>query len=78
MDNQIEYKGYLAEVSVDMEAGLLHGRVVNIDRDVLTFRGETPSEARRDFHEMIDEYLSDCAASGESAAQPKMMVSSQS
>lgn len=76
MNNQIEYKGYLGEVSIDMEAGLLHGRVINIDRDVLTFRGETPTEAKQDFHQLIDEYLADCAAAGEHAEVPKTMATS--
>ncbi|MEL7332693.1 MAG: type II toxin-antitoxin system HicB family antitoxin [Cyanobacteria bacterium J06560_2] len=77
MNNQVEYKGYLGEVSVDMEAGLLHGRVVNIERDVLTFRGETPTEAKQDFYDMIDEYLSDCEADGTVAEKPKEMATTQ-
>ena len=63
MENRIEYKGYVGEASVDIEVGLIHGRVINIERDTLTFRGETPAEARQDFHKLIDEYLSDCANS---------------
>jgi len=74
MDNQVEYKGYIGEVSIDMDAGLIHGHVINIENDVLTFRGETPAEAKQDFHEMIDEYLSDCAASGDPAATPKTLA----
>ncbi len=74
MDNQIEYKGYLGEAVVDMEAGLIHGRVINIENDVLTFRGETAAEAKQDFQAMIDEYLADCAAAGESAETPKKLA----
>ena len=74
MNNQVERKGYIGDVSVDMEAGLLHGRVINIERDVLTFRGETPSEAKQDFYEMIDEYLADCVADGTTAEVPKAMA----
>lgn len=74
MDNRVEYKGYLGEAFVDMEAGLIHGRVINIEHDVLTFRGETPAEAKQDFQTMIDEYLDDCAAAGERAEPPKTMA----
>jgi predicted HicB family RNase H-like nuclease len=74
MDNQIEYKGYLGEAFVDMEAGLIHGRVINIENDVLTFRGETPAEAKQDFQVMIDEYLADCAATDMKAETPKTMA----
>ncbi len=74
MDNRIEYKGYVDEVSVDMEVSLIHGRVINIERDTLTFRGETPAGAKQDFCELIDEYLSDCEASGDLAEKPKMLA----
>lgn len=74
MNNQVEYKGYVGEVSVDMEVGLIHGRVINIEDDVLTFRGETPDEAKQDFYEVINEYLADCAQDGVRAAIPKAMA----
>mgnify|MGYP001799699719 CR=1 FL=1 len=74
MNNTVEYKGYVGEASVDMEAGWIHGRVINIDRDVLTFRGETPAEAKQDFYSLIDECLDDCVASGTVAEAPKAIA----
>jgi len=72
--NTVEYRGYIGEASVDMKAGLIHGRGINIDRDVLTFRGETPTEAKQDFYDVIDEYLNDCAIEGTVAEMPKTMA----
>lgn len=74
MNNQVEYKGYIGEVTVDMEAGLIHGLVVNIENDILTFRGETPAKAEEDFRSLIDEYIGDCEASGQNPEQPRLIA----
>ena len=60
----MEYKGYIAKVDYDDEAGIFHGEVVNL-RDVVTFAGESAAELRRAFQESVDDYLAFCAARNE-------------
>ena len=36
----MNYKGYTASIEVDVEAGILFGRVLDIN-DVVTFKGKT-------------------------------------
>jgi predicted HicB family RNase H-like nuclease len=72
----MEYKGYMAEVEYDDEAGIIHGEVLNL-RDVVTFQGETVAELRKAFHESVDDYVDFCAERGESPEKPysgKFMV----
>ena len=42
----------------------IYSLVINVERDTITFRGETPTETKQDSEETIDEYLSDCIADG--------------
>ena len=39
------YKGYTASLEIDVEAGIIFGRVLDIN-DVVTFIGKTVEEAR--------------------------------
>ena len=65
----MEYKGYIAKVDYDDEAGIFHGEVVNL-RDVITFAGESVPELRRAFQESVDDYLAFCAARNEPPGIP--------
>ncbi len=62
--NTFEYKGYVGRLVVDADDNLIHGLVINVERDTITFRGETPAETKQDFQETIDEYLADCITDG--------------
>jgi predicted HicB family RNase H-like nuclease len=42
----LNYKGYTASIEVDVEAGILFGRVLDIN-DVITFKAKTVEEARQ-------------------------------
>lgn len=72
--NTFEYRGYIGRLTVDAEDNLIHGLVINVDRDTITFRGETPAETRQDFQETIDEYLADCTADGIEPDTPKVLA----
>jgi predicted HicB family RNase H-like nuclease len=63
------YKDYLGSFEVDVEAGVIFGRVVGL-RDVVTFQGETVAEAVRAFHDSVDDYLEFCAERGEAPERP--------
>lgn len=74
MLNTFEYKGYIGRLTVDADDNLIHGLVINVERDTITFRGETPAETKQDFQETIDEYLADCLADGIEADVPKVLT----
>ncbi len=63
------YKGYTANLEVDVEAGIIFGRVLDIN-DVVTFKGKTVEEARQEFHESVDDYLAFCEDLGEEPDKP--------
>lgn len=74
MNNVVEYQGYRAELSVDVEEGIIYGRVVNIERDVISFHAETVEAAKAEFVQTIDEYLLECADDGVRPDVPKVSV----
>ena len=63
------YKGYIGQVEIDEDAGLLHGQVVNT-RDVITFQGESVAETKQAFHDSVDEYLAFCKEHGKEPDKP--------
>lgn len=63
------YKGYTGDVSIDAEAGVITGRVLDI-KDVVTFEGKTVSEAHQAFKESVDEYLDFCSELGRKPNKP--------
>jgi predicted HicB family RNase H-like nuclease len=63
------YKGYTASLEIDLEAGIIFGRVLDIN-DVVTFKGKTVEEARQEFHESVDDYLAFCEDLGEEPDKP--------
>lgn len=56
----LEYKGYHAKVSFDVEDGLFIGEVFGIN-DSLNFHGRSVDELTEAFHNSIDNYLDACA-----------------
>lgn len=65
----LNYKGYSGDLKVDIEAGIIFGRVLDI-RDVVTFKGNTPAEAIQAFHDSIDDYLEFCQELGQAPNKP--------
>ena len=63
------YKGYSANLEVDVEAGIIFGRVLDINY-VVTFKGKTVEEARQEFQKSVDDYLAFCEDLGEEPDKP--------
>ena len=55
----LTHKGYIAEISVDVDAGVLHGEVTNA-RATLTFSAKTVDELVPAFEDTIADYLDWC------------------
>jgi predicted HicB family RNase H-like nuclease len=65
----MDYKGYLARVEFDEEAGLFHGEVVNT-HDVITFQGTCVGDLRQALIDSVEDYLAFCAERGEKPEKP--------
>lgn len=65
----MEYKGYLAHVEFDAEAGIFHGEVKNI-RDVITFQGRSVDDLKQALADSVEDYLSFCLEEGKTPEQP--------
>lgn len=65
----MEYKGYIAHVEFDDEAGIFHGEVINT-RDVITFQGRSVEELREAMAASVEDYFAFCAQRGEAPEQP--------
>ncbi len=63
------YKGYSGDLEVDVDSGILFGRVLDI-RDVVTFKGETVAEAKQAFQDSVDDYLEFCESLGQEPDKP--------
>jgi predicted HicB family RNase H-like nuclease len=63
LKNIIEYKGYLAELILDIEDDIIVGRVINTT-DNISFHGETVEDAKLAYHDVLDTYLSTCHEEG--------------
>jgi len=65
----LNYKGYTGQIEIDLEQGMLCGRVIDI-KDVVTFKGATVEQARQEFEKSVDDYLEFCAELGEEPDKP--------
>ncbi len=65
----MNYKGYIAAVEFDNEAGIFHGEVINT-RDVITFQGTCVEELRQAMIDSVEDYLDFCAQRGEQPEKP--------
>jgi predicted HicB family RNase H-like nuclease len=55
----LTYKGHTGRFEVDVNAGVIFGRVLGI-RDVVTFKGTHVEEAKQAFFSAVDDYLTFC------------------
>ena len=67
--NTMTFEGYVAEIEVDADSGLLNGIVLNT-RATLHFAGRTVDELRAAFKDTIDEYRDWCKSEGEQPEKP--------
>ena len=58
----MKYRAYEAVVNFDADDQILHGRLL-CTRDVVSFEADNVDALERAFHEAVDDYLEQCAAS---------------
>ena len=69
MTSSIAYKGYLAEVTIDEESGLLFAETIGM-RDGVTAQAETFIQLKAEFAISINDYLAWCEELGEQPEKP--------
>jgi predicted HicB family RNase H-like nuclease len=67
--NTMTHDGYIAEIMLDEEAGLLSGIVLNT-RATLHFAGRTVEELKAAFADTIEDYRDWCKAEGKEPEKP--------
>ena len=73
----LKYKGYTGSVEFSAEDNCLYGKVLGLNKDCITYEGDSISELREDFEGAVDCYLASCAERGVEPAKPysgKLMV----
>lgn len=67
--NIMTHDGFIAEIHIDTDSGILSGIVVNAPA-TLHFAGRTVDELRTAFNDTIEEYRDWCRAEGEEPVKP--------
>ncbi len=70
MSNQLEYKGYYANVGIDFEANEFYGEIEGIS-DFVNFISNISEGVLgiiREFHSAVDDYMEFCQAVGKQPA----------
>jgi predicted HicB family RNase H-like nuclease len=63
------YKGFVGVATVDLDAKILFGRVVNT-RSVITFESATVADLEKEFHDSVDFYIEACEKHGITPEKP--------
>lgn len=65
----LEYKGYVADLALDIEDKIIVGQVINT-ADLISFHGNTVEEAEVAFHDVLDSYLEACSKENIDPSRP--------
>jgi predicted HicB family RNase H-like nuclease len=69
MNNTMQYRGYTASMSFDVDDKIIVGRVLDID-DIVTFHGASVAEFETHFHTVVDDYIAACETLGSAPERP--------
>lgn len=69
MNTVFEYKGYIGSAEVDVDGGVLFGKLLYI-RDTISYTGTSVEELQAAFRTAVDDYLAACAEFGDEPDQP--------
>lgn len=66
----LKYKGYSGTVEYSEEDECLFGKVIGMNKDVISYEGKTLEELKADFESGIDIYLKSCKDRGVNPQKP--------
>lgn len=70
MTNTISHRGYIGEVSIDIEDNCLYAKLINAPSVYFTCEGETVSELVSAFSSWIDDYIEGFNEAGLEVVKP--------
>jgi len=65
----LEYKGYTGSIEYSSEDNILYGQILGI-RGLILYEGITGGDLEKDFHEVVNEYISMCKEEGRTPEKP--------
>lgn len=65
----LTHNGYEGSVDIDLEAGVMHGRILFI-KDLVTYEATTVQELKAAFEEAVEDYLEECRLEGVEPNKP--------
>lgn len=66
----LKYKGYSGTVEYSEEDNCLFGKVIGMNKNIITYEGRTVEELKADFESGIDLYLESCKERGVKPQKP--------
>jgi len=60
----LKHKGYIGTVEYSEEDNCLFGKVIGMNKNLITYEGKTVEELKADFEAGIDQYLESCKERG--------------
>jgi predicted HicB family RNase H-like nuclease len=66
----LKYKGYSGTVEYSEEDACLFGKVIGMNKNIITYEGKTVAELKSDFEAGIDLYLESCRERGVKPQKP--------
>lgn len=67
---QLKYKGYIGSVEYSEEDNCLYGKVLGMNKDLISYEGDTVADLKKDFEGAIDDYLASCKDRGVEPRKP--------
>lgn len=64
------YRGYIGNVEYSETDNCLHGKVMGMQKQCITYEGSTVEELKADFEGAIDDYLAMCERQGVAPRKP--------
>lgn len=74
MANTISHRGYVGEVTIDIEDNCLYAKLINAPGVFFTCEGETVDELVKAFTSWIDEYATGFGEAGFTVVAPQSLV----
>ncbi len=52
-----EYKGFTGSQEISMVDACYHGKITNIDNDLVTYEADTPDNLKIEFEKAVDDHI---------------------
>lgn len=74
MTNTISHRGYVGQVTIDVEDNCLYAQLINAPKVHFICEGQTVSELVEAFSSWIDDYIAGFSEAGLDVVQPQVLA----